>query len=159
MDSDDRIARLLRLKRYEQPPLGYFDNFLSEFRRRRDESPREPPWSICIGRVRDFVFRQSVRQLAGYSAGVVTAAACVVVISITFFQQPSIIQVAVQTSPVPTAPPIMDKQLDFERVRFDMQPTLLPGSADLLVLPASDEFVPLNLEWDSLDDESPPEIN
>jgi hypothetical protein len=35
---NDEIARLLRLKRYEQPPPAYFENFLHEFRRRqRDE--------------------------------------------------------------------------------------------------------------------------
>jgi cytochrome c553 len=47
MDSfgNDEIARLLRLKRYEQPPADYFENFLSEFRRRqRDELLRQPPW-------------------------------------------------------------------------------------------------------------------
>jgi hypothetical protein len=34
----DQVGRLLRLKRYEQPPPGYFENFLQEFRRRqRDE--------------------------------------------------------------------------------------------------------------------------
>jgi hypothetical protein len=45
--------------------------------------------------------------------------------------------------------------LEFEPASFDMQATLLPASADRLLLPASDEFVPLNLEWDSLDDQSP----
>ncbi len=34
---DDEIRRLLRLKRYEQPPPGYFENFLHEFRRRQRE--------------------------------------------------------------------------------------------------------------------------
>ena len=47
--SDDEITRLLRLKRYEQPPPGYFENFLYEFRRRqRDKLLRQPLWSICI---------------------------------------------------------------------------------------------------------------
>jgi hypothetical protein len=32
--NDNEIARLLRLKRYEQPPPGYFENFLHEFHRR-----------------------------------------------------------------------------------------------------------------------------
>jgi hypothetical protein len=40
---NDEIARLLRLKRYEQPPASYYENFLSEFRRRqRDELLRQP---------------------------------------------------------------------------------------------------------------------
>src|SRR5215471_5611854 len=150
---DDRIARLLRLKRYEQPPPGYFDNFLDEFRRRRDRSRREPVWSICIGRVRDFVLRHSIRQLAGYSTGIATAAACFAVIVFTVHPPPkAIMRLAFQT-PAPAMSRIMEKGLDFERTRLAMQATLLPGSADLLVLPASDEFVPLNLEWDSLDDE------
>ena len=35
---NNEIGRLLRLKRYEQPPPGYFENFLHEFhRRQRDE--------------------------------------------------------------------------------------------------------------------------
>ena len=46
---NDEIARLLRLKRYEQPPPDYFENFLHEFRRRqRDELRRQPLWSICV---------------------------------------------------------------------------------------------------------------
>lgn len=157
MDSlgKDKVARLLRLKRYEQPPPGYFENFLHEFhrRRQRDELLREPLWSICVDRVRDFVFRYNVRTFAGYSAGVVTATACIVVIAITALQRPNSIQLAVQTSPVPNALPIMDKQSVFDLAQLDMQPTLLPGSADLLVLPASDEAVPLSLGSDSLDDQ------
>src|SRR4030095_975815 len=99
--NDNEIARLLRLKRYEQPPPGYFENFLYEFRRRRDKSLPEPFWRSCVERVRDFVLLHSIRAWAGYSAGVVTAAACVVVIAITAFQRPNSIQLAVRTSPVP----------------------------------------------------------
>jgi len=52
---NDEIARLLRLKRYEQPPPAYFENFLSEFRRRqRDELLRQPPRRICFERAQGF---------------------------------------------------------------------------------------------------------
>ena len=40
-----KLAGSLRLKRYEQPPPGYFENFLHEFhRRQRDELLRQPLW-------------------------------------------------------------------------------------------------------------------
>ena len=161
MDSlDDRIARLLRLKRYEQPPPGYYENFLQEFRRLRQRNKPfpEPFWSICVVRMQDFILRHNVRALAGYSAGVATAAACVAVIAITVFQQPNTTQLAVQPSPVP-ARPIMDQQLDGEPASFDMQPALLPQSTDLLLLPGSDERVPFNLEGELLDDQSSLAIN
>ena len=52
---DDHIAWLLRLKRYEQPPPGYLENFLHEFRRRqRDELVRQPLWRICFERAEAF---------------------------------------------------------------------------------------------------------
>src|SRR5436309_3392588 len=129
---DDKIGRLLRLKRYEQPPPGYFENFLHEFRRRRrrDELLREPLWSVCVDRMRDFVFRDNVRTLAGYSAGVVTAMACVVLIAITVFQKPYATQLAVQASLVP--PSIMERGFDFApsvfAPTFDIRPILVPGT-------------------------------
>ena len=40
--NDNEITKLLRLKRYEQPPPRYFENFLHEFhRRQRDELLRQ----------------------------------------------------------------------------------------------------------------------
>ena len=35
MTNSDSIQRLLRLKRYEQPPEGYYEDFLSDFHRRQ----------------------------------------------------------------------------------------------------------------------------
>src|SRR5438552_11869610 len=98
MDSmDDRIARLLRLKRYEQPPPGYFENFLHEFRRRRrDELLRQPLWWICFKRVRDFTLRPDVRPWV--SAGAAAAVACAALISLTIDHQPDATQLAVQSS-------------------------------------------------------------
>ena len=165
MDSfgDDKISRLLRLKRYEQPPPGYFKNFLYEFhhRRQRDHLQHAPLSSVCIDGARDFVFRHNVRPLACYSAGMAIALGCAAVILITLYQQPNTTQLAVQGSPVPNAPPNTEKQLDFALLVFDatldMQP--VSESGNVWVVPVdsfrSNQFAPLNLEWDSDDDSVP----
>ena len=163
--SDDRITRLLRLKRYEQPPPDYFENFLHEFRRRqRDKLRRQPLWSICIDCAHDFVFRHNIRPLASYAAGFAAAVACVAVISITLYQQPDATPLTVQDSPVPRRTVITDRELDFAPVEFppafDTQPAVFRSNRRDIrmrqVRPAellrSDEFVPLQLEWESLDD-------
>ena len=84
--------------------------------------------------------------------------ACAAVISITIYQQPDTTQFAVQSSPVPTRSPNTEKELDFA------PPVLIPtfpASRDIPLLPAdllrSDEFVPLKLEWESLDNQPLPE--
>jgi len=49
------LAKLLRLKRYEQPRPGYFDDFLREFQRRqRAELLRRPLWRIVLDRLEPF---------------------------------------------------------------------------------------------------------
>jgi hypothetical protein len=152
--SDDHIGLLLRLKRYEQPPPGYFENFLHEFRRRqRDELVRQPFWRVCFERAEAFALLIHIRSLA--PAGIALLVASAAVFSIRLYQVPDTNQLAIQASSVPTRPPIMDKHLDFEPAPFEMQPALLPASTDFLLLPASDEPVPLNLEWESLEDQSP----
>ena len=76
--TEEDIATLLRLKRYEQPPPGYFDNFLSEFhRRQRAELLRQPAWKVAWQRARDFMFELSLPQLSSYPA----AAAAIVILA------------------------------------------------------------------------------
>lgn len=74
MENDDQISKLLRLKRYEHPPEGYFDRFLEEFQeRQRTELIRRPILSILWERICSFVPDFEVPRLA-YAA----VAACAV---------------------------------------------------------------------------------
>jgi hypothetical protein len=103
--NDNEIGKLLRLKRYEQPAPGYFENFLHEFhRRQRDELLRQPLWRICLGRAHDFMFRLDVRSLASYPAAVAAVLVCAAVISLKIYQQPEPAQVALQSPPTLSLP-------------------------------------------------------
>jgi hypothetical protein len=163
---DDDIALLLRLKRDEQPPASYYENFLSEFRRRqRDQLLRQSVLAICLERAQNLVLWLDVHSLASYPAAIAAVLVCGAVVSIRIYQQPERAQVTLQSSRlVSTRPPITDRELDFARagltLPFDTQPAVLRGnSRDIRMLPVlpaarlrSDEFVPLKLEWESLDD-------
>src|SRR5947208_8439382 len=87
--NDSEIARLLRLKRYEQPPPQYFESFLHEFhRRQRNELLRQPLWRICLERAHDFMLRLSVPALGSYPAAVTAALVCAAIISLKIYQTP-----------------------------------------------------------------------
>ncbi len=50
------LQTLLRLKRYENPPPGYLEDFLGEFhRRQRVELLRRPLWRIALDRLGNLV--------------------------------------------------------------------------------------------------------
>jgi len=89
-DSEDRdIATLLRLKKHEQPPPGYFEDFLHEFhRRQRDELLRQPLWRICLDRAQDFMFKVNVPSLTSYPAAATALLIFAAVISIKVYQTP-----------------------------------------------------------------------
>ncbi len=98
--NDSEIAKLLRLKRYEQPSPGYFEDFLHEFhRRQRDELLQRPLWRICLDRIQDFMFRLNVPSLTSYPAAAAAVLICAAVISLKVHQQPPPANVAFEERP------------------------------------------------------------
>src|SRR5438309_9712545 len=95
-ESDDRdIATLLRLKKHEQPPPGYFENFLHEFhRRQRDELLKQPLWRICLERAHDFMFKLNVPSLTSFPAAATAILVFAAVISFKVYQAPTQTHVA-----------------------------------------------------------------
>jgi len=123
---DNEIARLLRLKRYEQPPPAYFENFLHEFhRRQRDEMLRQPLWRICMERAHSLMLRLDVRSLASYPAAVAAVLLCAALISLKIYQQPETARVALQSPPVLSVPANTEEELTLASpgiVRIRTQP-------------------------------------
>ena len=110
--SEEQIGKLLRLKKYEQPPPGYFENFLHEFhRRQRDELLKEPVWRIALQRTQDFLFRLNIPGLASYPALATALVICAAVISLKVYQTPETVNVAAQNrAPVVATTTIPDSQ-------------------------------------------------
>jgi hypothetical protein len=77
-DDHEDISKLLRLKRFEQPPPEYFESFLQEFKdRQRAQLLREPAWRIAWDRLVAF-FGEQLPARIGYglaSTAVLAAAA------------------------------------------------------------------------------------
>jgi hypothetical protein len=70
-----KLSALLRLKRYEQPPPGYFDKLLQDVhRRQRGDLLRRPAWKLLLERVQTFFSEHSM----GYGAYAGAATAVVV---------------------------------------------------------------------------------
>jgi hypothetical protein len=70
-----QLSALLRLKRYEQPPPGYFDKLLQDVhRRQRADLLQRPAWKLLLERVQTFFSEHSM----GYGAYAGAATAVVV---------------------------------------------------------------------------------
>lgn len=76
MTEDTQIQKLLRLKRYEQPPEGYYEDFLLEFQRRqRAEVLKRSPWEILWDRLSHVMPEFRVPTYAYAAIGLMAVAA------------------------------------------------------------------------------------
>jgi len=81
MSPEEQISKLLRLKRHEQPPPGYFEDFLQEFQsRQRTELIRRPLWEIVWDRVASVAPSFQVPRLAYATIGALAVAASAMII-------------------------------------------------------------------------------
>ncbi|MEI8233874.1 MAG: hypothetical protein WCH57_04220 [Verrucomicrobiota bacterium] len=80
---DQTLSKLLRLKRFEQPPAGYYEDFLREFQaRQRAEILRRPAWRILLDRWE--AFREEYFTLARFSYATASLAVLCVAGALTF---------------------------------------------------------------------------
>jgi hypothetical protein len=124
---NDEIVRLLRLKRYQQPPASYYENFLSEFRRRSAANCFVNRCGVFASSAHGFALRHNVRP---YPAGGAVVVTCAAVISIRIYQQPERAQFALQSLPVPNPPANTEREPDLTPPvmipSFNVEPTFLP---------------------------------
>jgi len=80
---DQMLGKLLRLKRFEQPPPGYYDDFLKEFQQRqRAELLKRSVWSVLRDRWEAF-WEQSF-TLANFSYATASVAVLCIAGVLTF---------------------------------------------------------------------------
>ncbi len=79
--SHEPTHRIIRLKRYEQPPEGYFDNFLKEFHHRQRAELLKPSLSaLLMERLSAFLAEVRVPAVAYAGATAVAAVAAVIIV-------------------------------------------------------------------------------
>ncbi len=136
---DNEIGKLLRLKKFEQPPPGYFEDFLHEFHRhQRDELLRQPIWSVVWQRLSDSLFSLNIPSLTSYPAAVTALLICAAVVSLKVYQAPPSSPVAIVESPAFSSHHSVIDQLSAERVADNFTLSTASGSGskthDQLVL-------------------------
>jgi len=111
-DNDD-ISKLLRLKRFEQPPPEYFENFLQEFQhRQRAQMLRDPAWRIAIDRLWAF-FGEQMPARIGYGLASTAVLVAAAITSFHILEVQPVAEVATTAAPGP-APAAQTASLYFD---------------------------------------------
>lgn len=85
MEHNESISKLLRLKRYEQPPPEYFENFLAEFQlRQRAEVIHRPFWKIAWDRLTPYLTVPPIPRLVTAGSFAAAFIASTLVLNWTF---------------------------------------------------------------------------
>lgn len=102
--TENQLQALLRLKRHEQPPPGYFDDLLRNVhRRQREELLRRPAWRIFAGRVRAFFASMDWNYAASMGAILVIGIAAIQ-IALPERQPAALAGTSTAPSPKPASP-------------------------------------------------------
>jgi|GEM_PF-1870082 len=136
-----RLQRLLALKRYEQPPPGYFDNFLDEFHRRLAEATQRPTWTERLADWWAEVSRPRL-ALAGAAAAALAVAGWMLTVRPRSQPAPAVVairQPVVTNLPVATAAPAQAPQLTVvvEASPFPPPPLRIDERPSLKITPVS----------------------
>lgn len=139
--SHEPMHRVIRLKRYEKPPEGYFDDFLREFHRRQRAELLKPSVStLILERLNGILGEIRVPAMAYAGATVVAVVASIAILGLpgqTHGEKPRAFAASYRQAPV-TIPKMQPVSLRINAAS-DPSATAFPPSFILNARPANHE--------------------